>query len=473
MKRLLIVLLFLLAQKLVAQTAAEIRLGKAIMKAYNQKEYATVYGMFSGEFKRTTTADNIAGFLEYNIYDRLGRMKRITYVRQDKGAAVFWVTFKGGKLEMTLAVDSTEKISGLKFTPIFKEQTVKVRQGTPLLSNNPLASTRDRLVDSLVKQFAANTSMVGCAVGVISGGSSAVYGYGERVKNAKKTPDQNTIFEIGSVTKTFTALLLAEAVAQKRISADADIRPYLKDVYPNLVNDGEPIRFCHLVNHTSGLPRLPADLDEQPSFDEKDPYKHYSREMILAFLHKVKLVHKPGTHNEYSNYGVALLGLLLEQVFAKPYHELLVQYVYTPLGMRHTFASIPDSLRSNMVEVYDKTGRFVLNVWDLGDITPAGGLKSTPADMVAYLKGQLANTTDAIRLGHTETFMENPGRGVAYGWMIFTLANGDHLYWHNGATGGSTSFCAFIPERDVAVVVLNNSANSVDELGMLLVAGLK
>lgn len=474
MKTILFTLLTVFGIQVYAQTSTETAVSAAVMKAYNKKQYAAVYGFFNDEFKRTTTEDNIAGFLEYNIYDHLGRMKKVKYVRNDQGVGVYHVTFKGGVLEMAMAIDSLGKIAGLKFVPIFKEvTTIKGKQQAPLITNNKMGNELDILVDSLVRRFARQTALVGLSVGVVTKDASVMYGYGEVVKNTKQIPNAQTIFEIGSVTKTFTALLLAEAVSQNRINLDDDIRNHLKGNYTNLQFQGEPIRFRHLVNHTSGLPRLPDDLEQQPSYDEGDPYKNYSKEMILAYLHKVKLSKRPGTHSEYSNYGVALLGLLLESAMGRPYEELLTLYVYQPLGMKSTFANVPESLKKQMVELYDKNCAFVVTPWNLGDVTPAGGLKSTPEDMMAYMHGQLNNATQAIKLSHNQTYMESSGQGVAYGWMLLTLNNGDHLYWHNGATGGSTSFCAFIPERGVGIVILNNSNNSVDDLGMLLIASIK
>ncbi|NJN34345.1 MAG: beta-lactamase family protein [Saprospiraceae bacterium] len=130
-------------------------------------------------------------------------------------------------------------------------------------------------------------------------------------------PNNNTLYEIGSITKTFTGLLLAQAVFEKKIDLMADIRQYLPEKYPNLTFEEHPILIQHLANHTAGLTSFPyEDIAAKPNFDAQNPYKHYTSDHALAHLHTVKLERKPGEKAEYSNFATGLMGIILEKYTA-------------------------------------------------------------------------------------------------------------------------------------------------------------
>lgn len=180
----------------------------------------------------------------------------------------------------------------------------------------------DRVASPLVERGVA----VGLVVGVLEGGEGRCLAYGETVLGSGKAPDEDTVYEIGSITKVFTALLLADAVERGAVSLDDPVQKYLP-AGVILPVKGAPITLAHLASHTSGLPRLPPNL--KPA-DDANPYADYSVDDLYASLRALRLESAPGRY-EYSNYGAGLLGHVLALQAGRPYEELLVErYALTP-----------------------------------------------------------------------------------------------------------------------------------------------
>lgn len=473
MRNFLFVLLFAgLSLPLVhAQEAVNVRVQKKIIKYYNKRNYTKLYRLLSPEFKRSMDKDGLEYFMDYELHDRHKQAKESTYLRNEQGAHVYLVTFEKGKLEMHLGVNASEQIETLKFLPHIKLKPGLAAE-TIYPNNNPLSCAVDSVCDLAMRKFGSNNNLVGVSIGIIRNGRQYTYGYGETFKTNKDIPGPNTIFDLGSVSKTFTGLLLAIAVEQHLVNPDDDIRKYLGGEYPNLVYEHTPITLSHLVSHTSALPRIPSDLEKQPGYNEADPYINYTKQMLLANLRNIKLTHKPGEKTEYSNYGTALCGLILESIFHKPYAQLVSEFITNPAGMNATYVNIPDSVKDNRVGSYNEEGSGIPG-WHLGDMAPAGGISSTLTDMLRYMVMNYEEKTAALKLAHTPVNKDGTGQSTGYYWVITTLSNGNHLIWHNGATYGSTSFCGYIKETGTAVVVLNNSGTSVDDLAINLLAALK
>jgi CubicO group peptidase (beta-lactamase class C family) len=472
-KRILLLLFFAgsLLPALHAQEAANVRVQEKIIKYYNNRNYTKLYSMLSPEFKRSMDQDGLEYFMDYEMHERHKQARQATYLRNEQGAHVYLVVFEKGKLEMHLAVNTDGLIETLTFLP-----NIKLKPGlateTTYPNNNPLSCSIDSICDQAMRKFGSDNHITGLTIGIIKNGSQYVYGYGETYKKSGDIPGPNTIFDIGSISKTFTGLLLATAIEQKLVSPDDDIRRYLEGPYPNLVYEGTPVTLAHLVSHTSALPRMPLNFETQPGYNENDPYVNYTKDMLLADLQKIKLTRKPGSRSEYSNYGSALCGIILENIFHKPYAQLVSEYITSPWAMNATGVNIPDSATGNRVGSYDEEGA-VIPDWHLGDMAAAGGISSTLTDMLRYMVMNYEEKTTALKLVHTPVHKEADRQATGYYWVITKLNNGNHLVWHNGATAGSTSFCGYIKETGTAVVVLNNSGTSVDDLAINLLAALK
>ncbi|MCJ8191934.1 serine hydrolase domain-containing protein [Sphingomicrobium aestuariivivum] len=260
--------------------------------------------------------------------------------------------------------------------------------------------------------------------------------------------DGATRFEIGSVTKSMTGMLLALLTAEGTVSLDDPVNRYLPSDHqlPD-GGDGRAITLGDLSRHRSGLPRMPADfLPAQPY----NPYATYDDAALLASIDATDALDSaPGSTVAYSNFGVAILGLALERATGTPYAELLEQRLFGPLGMT---AVLGDSDDAPLAQPHGAIHN-VQSDWDLGAMGPAGGARATIGDMARFARLYLdrpAPFDAAIPLLFEGAASDGLG--------LFRRRFGDReIVWHNGATGGSRSMMALDPDRGEAVVVMINS----------------
>ena len=438
----------------------------AIITTYNAKDYTSFYNLLSNNFKAQMSQNDLNGFLSQNIYPNYGNLKSIEFKKEINGQKMYNSYFEKGNLDLLLVFNSEFKIDGLSFTPPKPE----VVDNKIILSNNKMLSRLDSIVEQIVKPFIQNSANAGISLGIIQNNETTFYHYGETKKETGNLPKNNTIYEIGSISKTFTGYLLAQAITSKKVNLDDDIRKYMVAKYPNLEFEGNPILIKHLVNHTSTLPRLPENLDQQPNFDPENPYANYSKEMISMNLQNFQMKTQPGIKQEYSNFGMALLGIILENVYRKTYSALLKNYISLPFKMKNTFENVPKNQKINFATGYNTSGLETKH-WDLVNFVGAGGIKSNIEDMTLYLHENILEVNPNIILSHEVTFeTEKQSSGLA--WVINKTKDNNTFIWHNGGTGGFTSFCGFIKEKKCGVVILNNSGNSVDNLAISIIKKL-
>ncbi len=298
-------------------------------------------------------------------------------------------------------------------------------------------------------------------IGFVRGEQSGVYSFGSLQDSEK--PDADTLFEIGSITKTFTGLLLADAVISNQVSAEtpvSELMPGMK--FPAL--DGKVITLGNLATQHSGLPRLPANL--RPA-DGTNPYADYHAPQLKEFLEGLSLSRAPGGRYEYSNLGYGLLGLALARRADTTYGKLMVDRVLTPLGMQDTGVHLQGEHGKRIAAGHDQTGKVTGN-WDFDVLAGAGALKSSGADMLRYLKANMGLTETALlpamQMAHKPRAKVGAGTDIGFGWMTHT-AGARKVIWHNGMTGGYASFIGFTDDGAQGVVILTNTAKSVDDLG--------
>ena len=432
-----------------------------IKVTYNAKDYHSFYNLLGPNFKSQQTEDNIKSFLKDNVYSFYGSMKSISYIKDLNEFKHYKVECENGNLEMLLSCNNINEIEGFTFLPY---EEINISDKKHFLSDNKKQNTLDLKVDSIVSEFMSNPINAGLSIAVIQNGQVYYYHYGETNKESKQLPQNSTIYEIGSVSKTFTGILLVQAVANKKITMEDDIRKYLPIQCAKLEYKGEAIRVKHLVTHTSRIPRIPENLDKQTHFDELNPYKNYDKKMVYDYLSTLKLDTFPGIKLDYSNTGMALLGIILENVYQQSYEELLNQYITTVIGMKKTFVNVPAAHLTNFATGYNEKGKETPH-WDLGDQVGAGGIKSTIEDMALYLKENINESSAVIQNSHQIQFEKLKDK-IAFSWFIQPTKTGNTLIWHNGGTYGFTSFCGFVKEKKCGVVILSNSGNGVDKLAI-------
>ncbi|MDZ7714886.1 MAG: serine hydrolase [Balneolaceae bacterium] len=312
-------------------------------------------------------------------------------------------------------------------------------------------------------------ALTGIYVGYIhSDNALSELSLGKLGKDNDKKVNSNTIFEIGSISKTFTATLLAQMVRDTKFILDTPIEEFLPDSLNVPSYEGEKITLRHLATHTSDLSRLPSNFSPK---DPLNPYADYSVQEIYEFLENYKLNKAPGSEFAYSNIGMGLLGHILELHYDASYEELVKDYIAKPLAMKSTGVSIGQSDRDRFARPYNYGAE--ASYWHFLTLAGAGGLRSTGNDMVKYIKAQmgLLNTSlqNAIETTHKVQFDTGDGLidDIGLGWFYSTQH--DTLMWHNGGTGGFTSFTGINKENNTGVVVLaNGTSNISDEVGLYL-----
>jgi len=298
------------------------------------------------------------------------------------------------------------------------------------------------------------------AIGTIDAAGRAVYGYGQH------PPDGRTLFEIGSATKTFTATLLADMVQRRRVTLDTPVTDLLPANVHAPTMDGVAITLRHLTTHRSGLPRLPPDFDPA---DVTNPYADYTVEKLYASLAATKLQRRPGESYEYSNFGVGLLGTALAHRASMNYEQLLIARICKPLGMNDTKITLSDEDRARLAPARDLFG-VPMDNWDLAAVAGAGGIRSDVNDMLQFVAANLglvdSPLRDALQMTHARLADVDERNHIGMGWHIGKRTG---ARWHNGQTAGYHSFIAFVPEKNVGVVVLSNTSGAmVDTTGTQL-----
>jgi len=308
----------------------------------------------------------------------------------------------------------------------------------------------------------ANGLNVGMVIGLIDSAGVSYYNYGVKSLQTDDAIDEQTVFEIGSVSKVFTGILLAYQVQKGLMDLEDPIDLYLPEGAKSPSFSGVPIQLVHLSNHTSGLPRLPANL--APT-DLANPYADYSETQLYNFLSNYELTREVGLHYEYSNYGAGLLGHLLASKNDVAYEELMQELMAKPLGLEDTKITLSTRMEKNMA-IGHNMGYEVGN-WDLPTLAGAGAIRSTASDLVKFLQFNMGLVThdlyEAMRLSHQNSRTDGGLPVVGLGWHR-AGANAD-IIWHNGGTGGFRSFVGFVEGEKKGVVILTNSSASVDDLG--------
>jgi CubicO group peptidase (beta-lactamase class C family) len=344
---------------------------------------------------------------------------------------------------------------------------------TPLawaaISTSPAPLLPTRVEQAITARIAAG-EYPAMVVAVVDGDRNHVYGFG-RLENGK-APDADTLFQIGSVTKTFTATLLAEAVERGAVKLDTPVA----DLLPGFTipsRNGKAITLGELAMQDSGLPRLPGNM--QPA-NPPDPYADYGAAKLRAFLAGYRLPRDPGAKYEYSNLGLGLLGYALAQHAGTSYQKLLQSRILQPLGMSATSATLGEPLDPRWAPGHDEQGR-PAQPWHLDALAGAGAINSTGADMLRYLEANMGRGEGALR--RAMKFAHEPRRAVGgderigLAWMTKHGKAGD-VVWHNGMTGGYASFMGFTADGKRGVVILTNIQQSVDDLGFAtLLAGAR
>lgn len=311
---------------------------------------------------------------------------------------------------------------------------------------------------ALVEPYLTHSKVNAVSIGVISDGQVWKKSFGHLDPDGARSLDEKTLYEIGSISKVFTSLLLAEAVKSGRLKLDDPISTVMKDLATKNPTVGNAITFKHLSHHVSGLPVMPTNINPT---DSTNPFDGYDRTMLTEYMLSVKPERKPGEGYEYSNLGAGLLGDLLSQQAGISYESLLKQKLTEPLKMSDTVITLSEEQASRFAPPYN-AALLPDKAWDFDALSGCGAIRSTIDDMLLFAEASL-NPPDGP-LGKAIEFawkQHKPARdgnhAMGLGWMI---AQDGSTLWHNGQTGGYQSMILVSREQKCAAVLLCNTAGS-------------
>lgn len=326
--------------------------------------------------------------------------------------------------------------------------------------------------DSAVQRWITERVNHGYATGIVvgrrEGGRDRIVAAGGAQRDGRPVGGES-IFEIGSITKVFTNILLADMVLKGEVALEDPVQKYLPAGVTMPGRNGKVITLLDLATASSGLPSLGNNMAPK---DMRNPYADYSVQQMYDFLSAHTLRRDPGERYEYSNIGMGLLGHVLGLRAGKSYEALLRERVLEPLGMRETFIVVPSAVAGRFAVPHDADLEEA-SPWDLPTLAGAGALRSTTRDMLRFAEAVIQR--DRGPLGRAITFSMEPRRPttipnmrIALGWHV-REANGRTIVWHNGGTGGFRTFFGVDPATGRHAMVWSNTSNSVDDLGLHLI----
>jgi len=365
-------------------------------------------------------------------------------------------------------------------------------------ASSVFAQDRAQLKEEIAKVVHFDTEInhdkiPGYVIGIIVGDSVFTYGYGQTAKDLPESPNENSLFEIGSVTKLFTASLAGLLADEGLISHEGLLNDYLPEKYrnPRL----QYVTIASLLTHTSGLPKMPTPFGIYEE-ETDNPYAHYSKELLLEFYanfepeEKNKIGRKTGKKKKkkkqksvdpeksidyiYSHLNYALLEVAMEQVTGQSYDQLLSERIFSQVGMAQSFTKFNSEEQAALLTAgYGRSG-LKAKPWDFASFAGSQGMKSTTRDLLQFLRIHMENPSDTLALSFynntipaVQTGLTENG-AMGYGWHILHQKKYYDIILHAGSTGGHRAFVGFIRETKTGVVVLSNSENGTGGLGYLL-----
>lgn len=377
--------------------------------------------------------------------------------------------------------------------------------GNVLFAQNLLTNE----IDKLAHQYVKKRKNHGLVIGIIRGNETQIRSYGQMSKKDDTKPDGNTIFEIGTVTSVFTTTLM-QLLADKnlfnqqepikhfinqsqripgyypykcvKVEISSDLRNmpvgYSYTCFPDHTARPENITFCDLASHTSGLKKSPKGWYHWYPMKKrkfKDDFLDFPVEDFFKKSQGQTLHLPPGLGYKYSDFGIALLGNVMSEITNESFEKLLKREILDPLTMYDTKIKYPVSSNLKLAPGHNRKGKPVSN-WNFEAMAPAAGLKSTMNDLIPFVQAnlnppnmKLENAFAEVHQNKVNMLFGKNGRrtSMGYGWFTSNLNNesNEKVTWINGGTGGYRSYIGFIKDADVAIILLSNSANSVDEIG--------
>lgn len=355
------------------------------------------------------------------------------------------------------------RISVIIFCLVITYCPVRAQDKSSVITAEKFKTGLDSFIYQKGTSFLRQSKAPGIIIGLIYNGQRQYFSFGITDSVSGKIFDKETIFEIGSISKTFTANLIWQLAAENKINPEHSIAEYLP--FTDNRSTLEKIYINQIAKHNSGLPRLPSNMSRAPGANSAQPYQLYSKDYLYDYLKETAPV-KPGTYS-YSNLGFGILGTIAENIKHKGLEELYKDYIFRPLKMNRSYLERKHSKSDSA------TGYFMGKAtpyWLFGSMAGAGAIKSNAEELLNYLQAHFDSTGNKIsKAGYqlrSNLTRVNERMMIGYAWHSFEDFK-RRVIWHNGGTYGFSTFAGYEPTGKIAIVIASNSSgvnNFVDKL---------
>ena len=441
------------------------------IKAYNNENYQSVFDLFSSEMKTALPINELTDFLK-NLNSNAGKISANEFIREENNISIYKLTFEKWVSQYSFSIDDDKKIAEVFYFDTYRDEILSGLAINSLLNNGGLISDEQiELIFEKSKYFPNNTQI---SLAFINGDNVTYYGLKRQNDSIFYISNYKDIFEIGSITKVFTANILAKSVIDNKIKLNENINDYLDIKFKNDIS----ISFKSLANHTSGLPRMPSNFEQEASSSD-NPYKHYDDKYLKDYLiNFMEIDNKDIGNSAYSNLGMGLLGFTLSNIYNLNYQELYEKYIFSKYNMKNTTFNM-QSVNKKLVKGLDAEGNYTSN-WELASLASTGGILSNVEDLAKYGIAHFNKSNLDLMLMTKKTVRVDDQVDTGLGWHIINSEKSDNKWhWHNGGTGGYTSSMAIDIKNLVGVIVLSNVSafnafeGNIDQLCFELMKTLK
>ncbi|MCC9064830.1 serine hydrolase domain-containing protein [Flavobacterium piscisymbiosum] len=325
------------------------------------------------------------------------------------------------------------------------------------------------IIDSAANRMIKKPLIHSASIAIVYQGKEFIGHYGELEQGKNNCPDNETIYEIGSLSKTFAGTLAAKAVSEKKLNIEDEVQKYLPENYPNLKYGNQPILVKHLLSHTSGLPNmLPLEANTiLQNFTSHDTpakinalYKNYGQKDFLRDLHKVKIDTVPGYKYSYSSAGSQLIAFILEKVYKTKYEKLLTDYLGENIAMQNTKINLSNQEAKKLAVGYHSDNSVITSPMPQLPWGASGNMKSTIPDMVKYIKFQLKNNK-IVAESHKTIAKFDDTFSIGYFWNIATDDKKlGTFYLHHGGVPRSQCYIYVVPKYDLGAFIITNQSGT-------------
>ena len=426
--------------------------------------------MFSDEMKDALPIDKTSEFLT-TLNLQVGKIKNREFIKYENGSyASYKTSFELAALKLNISIDNNQKINGLFVKP-FVEEVWSINAINNLsIKENLISKKQIKLIFEKSKFFPNHTQI---SIAFIKNGDISYYGIKRHNDTISTFDNHKSIFEIGSITKVFTSTLLANFIINKKIKLNDNINDYLNIPF----NNNSKISFKSLANHTSGLPRLPTNLD-LAILNPENPYKDYDKADLEYYLREsIELKENLTGKYLYSNLGAGIIGYTLSEIENISYERLFNTLIFSKYNMLNSTFN-HNELNELLVKGLDTQGNEVPN-WELSVLASAGGILSNVIDLAKYGIAQFDTLNKELELIRQKTFELNKNMDIGLGWHIIKSKLNNKWYWHNGGTGGYSSSMSIDVKNKNGIIILSNvsafnpSKENIDKLCFELMKTLK